>query len=202
MSNIDGSFERGTKMSEFTAKKFSPCRLIGLIGVIFIIVGAIAVGAGWQIFINPVSLMFALGITFFLLLATFGKDFLKFIPDCLIMLVSTCENPNPRLAEIAAFGSRYVVGAGVIGALIGLIQMLSNLSSPESIGVGMATALIVPFYAIVVSEIFFAYLYKAYSDGSKTEKNESLSLRNIALPSIVVALMLIAFFALLIAFSS
>lgn len=175
-------------MSEFTARKFSPCRLIGLIGVIFIIVGSIAVGVGGQLFINLPSLVFALGITFFLLLATFGKDFLKFIPNALVTLVSSPQNPNPRFAEIAAFGSRYVVGAGVIGALIGLIQILSNLSDPSGIGIGMAVALLTPFYAIVASEIFFAYLYKAYSDGSKTEKKEPLSLRNIALPSIVVAL--------------
>ena len=142
------------------------------------------------------------GIAFFLLLATFGTDFLRFIPDCLITLVSTCEKPKPRFAEIAAFGSRYIVGAGVIGALVGLIQMLSNLSDPSGIGAGMATALLTPFYAIVVSEIFFAYLHKEYCDGHKIEANKPLPLKNIALPAVAVSLFVVAFFVMLLSFST
>jgi len=42
---------------------------------------------------------------------------------------------------------------GMIGTLIGLVQMLRNLSDPSQIGVGMATALITTFYGAVIANL-------------------------------------------------
>lgn len=184
-------------MTENQDKKFSPCRLIGLIGVLFLIVGSIAVGAGATMFINIPSAVITLGITFFMLLAAFGTDFLRFIPDGLATLVCTPGKPNPRFAEIAAHGARYVVGAGIIGTMIGIIQMLSNLSNPSGLGVGMACALLTIFYAIITSELLFAYLHKAYSDGSETETTKPLPVRNIGMPAAVTSILMIAFLIML-----
>ncbi|MFC1677403.1 MotA/TolQ/ExbB proton channel family protein, partial [Planctomycetota bacterium] len=184
-------------MAESKNKKFSFCRLIGLAGATFLIVGAIAVGAGAAMFINLPSLAITFGITFFMLLAAFGKDFLKFIPDSLATLICTPQEANPRFAEIAAHGARYVIGAGVIGTMIGIIQMLSNLSDPSGIGAGMATALLTIFYAVITSELLFAYLHKAYSDGNKTETTKPLPASNIALPGIVTSILIIAFLIML-----
>ncbi len=44
---------------------------------------------------------------------------------------------------------------GMIGTLIGLIQMLKNLSSPESIGPGMAVALVTTFYGALLANLLF-----------------------------------------------
>lgn len=44
---------------------------------------------------------------------------------------------------------------GMIGTLIGLIQMLRNMSSPSSIGSGMAVALITTFYGAIAANIIF-----------------------------------------------
>ena len=44
---------------------------------------------------------------------------------------------------------------GMIGTLIGLIQMLSNLSDPSGLGVGMATALVTTFYGAFASNLVF-----------------------------------------------
>ena len=44
---------------------------------------------------------------------------------------------------------------GMIGTLIGLIQMLRNLQDPESIGPGMATALITTFYGALAANLIF-----------------------------------------------
>ena len=189
-------------MGDSTERKFSPCRLIGFIGVTFIILGCIALGAGAPLFINLPALMAVFGIAFFALLATFGTDFLKFIPESLLNFVSTNPQPNPRYAEIALFTSRYIIGAGIIGMLIGLIQMLSNLSDPSGIGVGMATALLTTFYAIIASEIFCAFLYKIYSTGDQHPLTKPLPLKNAVLPTVTTALILIAFFAMLISFAN
>ncbi|MHC4531734.1 MAG: motility protein A [Planctomycetota bacterium] len=44
---------------------------------------------------------------------------------------------------------------GMIGTLIGLVQMLRNLESPESIGAGMAVALLTTFYGAFAANLIF-----------------------------------------------
>ncbi|MCP4610705.1 MAG: hypothetical protein GY845_18515 [Planctomycetes bacterium] len=188
---------RGSEMSTLQSMKFSPCRLIGLVGVVIVIVGAIVAGGDVATFIHIPSMVFMLGVTFFVLLATFGTDFLKFIPQSILTFISCDTKPNPRFAEIALFASRYIIGAGLIGVVIGLIQMLGNLSDPESIGPGMAVALLTVFYAIVTSEIFCAFLYKAYSDGGEVTHSKPLPLKNAATAAAMTALTLIVYFVLI-----
>jgi len=68
-------------MSDSQSMAFSPCRLIGPGGALFVIVGAIVAGGRALAFIHIPSLLFTFGVTFFILLATFEIDFLKFIPQ-------------------------------------------------------------------------------------------------------------------------
>ena len=56
-----------------------------------------------------------------------------------------------RLAEIAP-------SMGLIGTLIGLIQLLGNLNSPAEIGPAMAIALLTTFYGAVLAYMVFAPL--------------------------------------------
>jgi len=44
---------------------------------------------------------------------------------------------------------------GMIGTLIGLVQMLRNMTSPEMIGAGMAVALITTFYGAMAANLIF-----------------------------------------------
>jgi chemotaxis protein MotA len=44
---------------------------------------------------------------------------------------------------------------GMIGTLVGLVQMLANLSDPSSIGSGMAVALLTTFYGAVLANMVF-----------------------------------------------
>jgi len=44
---------------------------------------------------------------------------------------------------------------GMIGTLVGLVQMLQNLSDPSMIGVGMATALLTTLYGAMLSNMLF-----------------------------------------------
>ncbi|MBW2107796.1 MAG: MotA/TolQ/ExbB proton channel family protein [Deltaproteobacteria bacterium] len=49
----------------------------------------------------------------------------------------------------------YAPAFGMLGTLIGLIQMLSRLQNPESIGPAMAVALLTTFYGSLLSTLFF-----------------------------------------------
>jgi chemotaxis protein MotA len=48
----------------------------------------------------------------------------------------------------------YAPAFGMIGTLIGLINMLQNLDDPSQIGQGMAVALLTTFYGAFVSNLF------------------------------------------------
>ena len=72
-----------------------------------------------------------------------------------------------RAAEVAP-------AMGLIGTLVGLIQMLANLDDPSSIGPAMAVALLTTFYGAVMAYMVFAPI------AAKLEKNaddENLELR-------------------------
>lgn len=96
-------------------RKFSITRFVGFFGALTVITLVLHSGGSSEMFFHIPSLAITLGVAFFLLLGTYGEDFLKFIPDSIRTLVSVSPNPNPKFAEIAKFGSRYVVAAGLIG---------------------------------------------------------------------------------------
>jgi chemotaxis protein MotA len=58
---------------------------------------------------------------------------------------------------------------GMIGTLIGLIQMLRSLESPESIGSGMAVALLTTFYGALTANLIFLPLAGKLGLYSKAE---------------------------------
>ena len=56
---------------------------------------------------------------------------------------------------------------GLIGTLVGLIQMLGNLEDPSTIGPAMAVALLTTFYGAILANMVFTPL------ASKLERNAS-----------------------------
>lgn len=58
-------------------------------------------------------------------------------------------------ANIFASMGAYAPAFGMIGTLIGLVQMLANLDDPSSIGPKMAVAMITTFYGAVLANLFF-----------------------------------------------
>ena len=56
---------------------------------------------------------------------------------------------------------------GLIGTLVGLVQMLGNLNDPSTIGPAMAVALLTTFYGAVLANMFFNPL------ASKLERNSA-----------------------------
>ncbi|MDO9082171.1 MAG: MotA/TolQ/ExbB proton channel family protein [Humidesulfovibrio sp.] len=84
------------------------------------------------------------------------------------------DNADPGLIhstlsiEISSMKRRHKVGEevfkrlgslapsfGMIGTLIGLVQMLANLNDPKSIGPSMAVAIITTFYGSILSTVIF-----------------------------------------------
>ncbi len=63
----------------------------------------------------------------------------------------------------------YAPAFGMIGTLMGLIQMLRNLSDPSQIGAGMSVALLTTFYGAVFANLIAAPLSEKLKDRSKDE---------------------------------
>ena len=58
---------------------------------------------------------------------------------------------------------------GMIGTLIGLINMLQHLSDPDALGPGMSTALVTTFYGCILANLLFTPLAKKLKTYSESE---------------------------------
>lgn len=75
----------------------------------------------------------------------------------------------------------YAPALGMIGTLIGLVQMLSNMSDPAAIGPAMAVALLTTLYGAVIANAFASPLAEKLLLISASEKlNKALILESIA----------------------
>ncbi|MGE4298434.1 MAG: motility protein A [Desulfovibrionaceae bacterium] len=63
----------------------------------------------------------------------------------------------------------YAPAFGMIGTLIGLVQMLQNLSDPASIGPAMAVALLTTFYGAVLANVVFLPIANKLTERSAEE---------------------------------
>jgi chemotaxis protein MotA len=69
--------------------------------------------------------------------------------------IDNLRNRHGTGKKILEFMGAAAPAFGMIGTLIGLVQMLRNLSSPDSIGLGMATALLTTFYGAFAANLIF-----------------------------------------------
>ena len=67
------------------------------------------------------------------------------------------EDLQPRqfMAKFLTTAGTYCPAFGMLGTLIGLIQMLQNLTDPSQIGAGMAVALVTTFYGALLANLVF-----------------------------------------------
>ena len=80
----------------------------------------------------------------------------------------TMERHKKGYQIMNSFGT-YSPAFGMIGTLMGLVQMLSNLDDPSKIGGGMAVALITTFYGSVLANLVFLPIACKLQANSGTE---------------------------------
>jgi len=188
--------------------------LIGIISGISLIITAISMGSGFDIFYNGPGLMIVLGGTIASTLITFQmKDVISAFQAALFVFSENKKDPNnmvftmvnlstltrrqgilslsrlevkssflKKVCNLIADGTKeelmrdtlnieiesmkqrhfiiqdvfkkmalYAPAFGMLGTLIGLIQMLTQLSNPETVGPSMAVALLTTFYGMLLS---------------------------------------------------
>ena len=77
------------------------------------------------------------------------------ITEILETEIAFIEDRHRLGAEIFQTMGTFSPAFGMIGTLIGLVQMLQNMNDPSSIGPAMAVALITTFYGSVLANILF-----------------------------------------------
>jgi chemotaxis protein MotA len=82
-------------------------------------------------------------------------------------MAATAER-HQNSASILRRAAEFSPAMGLIGTLIGLVQMLGNLEDPTTIGPSMAVALLTTFYGAILANLVFIPL------ASKLERNSAL----------------------------
>ncbi|MHC4158081.1 MAG: motility protein A [Planctomycetota bacterium] len=91
------------------------------------------------------------------------------IRELMSMEVQYLQDRHSTGKKILEFMGSAAPAFGMIGTLIGLIQMLRSLESPESIGAGMAVALLTTFYGALTANLIFLPLAGKLGIYSKAE---------------------------------
>ncbi|MDR3332145.1 MAG: motility protein A [Synergistaceae bacterium] len=93
-------------------------------------------------------------------------ELVKSILDTEIGLLEERHTANKGfLDSVAELGPAF----GMLGTLIGLIQMLQNLDDPSALGPGMAVALVTTFYGSILANMFAIPLGKKLTQNSSRE---------------------------------
>ena len=95
--------------------------------------------------------------------------------------IKSCSERHELGADIFLSMGSYAPAFGMIGTLIGLVQMLAKLDDPSNIGPAMAVALITTFYgALLANAVFLPMAGKL-----KTKSEEEIFVKKIMLEGIM-----------------
>ncbi|MDL2207630.1 MotA/TolQ/ExbB proton channel family protein [Desulfovibrio sp. OttesenSCG-928-M16] len=83
--------------------------------------------------------------------------------------IGNTEGRHETGIELAGALAAYAPALGMIGTVIGLVQMLKTMDDPSSIGPAMAVALITTFYGAVLSNLVFLPIVGKLKHRSKEE---------------------------------
>jgi chemotaxis protein MotA len=93
----------------------------------------------------------------------------EIIESILSLEISALEERHGKGAEILEGMAGDGPAFGMIGTLIGLVQMLQNMSDPSSIGPAMAVALLTTLYGAVIMTVFTNPMAAKLKQFSKAE---------------------------------
>ena len=117
---------------------------------------AIVLGSDLAMFINLPSLLIVLGGGLFVPLSFHSPRAIKSALSA--GLSETASSPEEIKTHVGVLATirTSVVGSGVLGTLIGLVQMLAHFDDPTQIGPAMAVALLTLVYSVFLSELYVA----------------------------------------------
>ncbi|MGR9071576.1 MAG: flagellar motor protein [Gammaproteobacteria bacterium] len=77
------------------------------------------------------------------------------IRDCMEVELNTKEHQDLQAARVYEAMGGYAPTIGMVGAVIGLIHVMQNLTEPALLGAGVATAFVATIYGVGLANLFF-----------------------------------------------
>ncbi len=79
----------------------------------------------------------------------------EIIRDCLDVELNTMEHFEVQAAKVYEAMGGYSPTIGILGSVVGLIHVMQNLSNPELLGAGIATAFVATIYGVGLANLLF-----------------------------------------------
>ena len=96
-----------------------------------------------------------------------------------------------------------ISGGGIVGFLVGLVNMLANMDDPTKIGPAMAVATLSALYAVILSELFVAPLINRLNQNTGESEEAHPPVSKISpLSLVVIPFSITSLFVLLLSFTS
>ncbi len=115
-----------------------------------------------------------------LMMAVDGMDS-QTLRDTLEIAIGQEEEHGEDAAKVFEAGGGYAPTVGIIGAVLGLIHVMSNLSDIAAVGQGIAAAFVATIYGVAVANIVFLPL----AGRIKTAVREQAHLRELTLTGVL-----------------
>ncbi len=146
----------------------------GIFGFLFFVTmisGAILMGGRPVIFLNIPSFVMVAGGTGALGLMSYGaKEFFHAVLALRIVIVRLPRDMlRQRDADVLRGLTLYSYASGVIGTMIGAVQMLASTDDLSQVPYGVAVCLLTVFYPILLSEAVFRPVARIIEDGLRSE---------------------------------
>jgi len=145
--------------------------LVGLVIALGLVFGSIFVGGSPLCFILFPALIIVIGIALGLRLVSCGACDLARALSCLCLLISkpTDSSSLRRSAQVQRYLISYLYAGGILGALIGFIQMAHNLPDMDQLLPSMAINAPTLFYAVFLSECVVRPVVHKIESATKAE---------------------------------
>lgn len=89
-----------------------------------------------------------------LALAVDGSE-AKVVRDAMEVALDSADEEGEAPAKVFEAGGGYAPTAGILGAVLGLIQVMENITEPEKLGAGIAVAFVATVYGVMLANLFF-----------------------------------------------
>jgi len=140
-------------------RSMSPLSRLAGIGIVLAAIALVTAPAGYLgTFLDVPSALLVVGIVLGGLVASFG-------PRAIVRALRQAFEQDPLPGRdtavslrLAQHGYRLSWAAGVLGMLLGVVLMLSNLSDPADLGVGAALCVLSLLYGALLAELVFSNL--------------------------------------------
>ena len=83
--------------------------------------------------------------------------------------ISTFQNERIRAAKVFEAAGGFAPTIGIIGAVLGLIHVMENLSDPSRLGTGIAVAFVATVYGVASANLIFLPIAKKMVNTAKRE---------------------------------